>query len=110
VRDHEIAFRQLFRELIAVGERGFLLHCMSGTVFEDYLLTNKVLDLERRTRADGSAGEEAVRVLARVQRDYLQSAFDEMAMQYGGIDSHFRAIGVDDEMRTLLRRRLVDPV
>lgn len=87
------------------------------TVMQDYLASNQYLR-EKNERSIWKmrifslfrADTDGVQQLMGVDPAYLQSAFDAMKKNYGSIDNYLReGLGVDDEFRTRLRARYLEP-
>lgn len=86
-------------------------------IFEDFLLTNKAVDLEQRAveaaaqvseRTGRDVAPEAVYPLIGVEPDFLKAAFGVMARDYGSVDGYLTdAMGLSMERRATLRSRLL---
>jgi protein-tyrosine phosphatase len=81
----------------------------------DYLRTNDLADgtneailgamLVRRPGLD----LEAIRPVLEARESYLAAAYDEVERRHGGMDAYLRdALGIDDTLRSALRKRLLD--
>lgn len=101
-------FAQWF-ELLLHAEGPLVFHCTAGKdrtgvaaallllalgvsrelVMQDYLLTNDVF--KRPIQPEGSIPMEAMRVLWRVQADYLDHALRTIDTEHGGIERYFSA-------------------
>lgn len=134
VREHTGAWRTLFEALLGT-ERSFLLHCSAGkdrtgfgaaiilaalgvdeeTIMQDYLLSNRMLEVyrARRPRVTDRLGntmnDATLRVVAGVQRAYLEAAFEEVHQHFGSVDVYLEAVGVDAAARKTLHDRLLEP-
>ena len=97
-----------------------LVHTALGVhrddVFQDYLLTNSAGDPEARIAAlrteiryrFGNLSEEAIRVVASVEPQFLQTALDAIGERYGGIEQYLeQALGVSATVRAALMARLL---
>ena len=128
------SYAELLTDL-ATGPLPQLFHCTAGkdrtgwaaallleiagvdraTILEDYLLTNTVSSATRQKYlaligehlgADKVAVYEPTMV---VEESYLQTAYDAVDELYGSVDGYLRnGLGLDDEIVTRLRSRLVD--
>jgi protein-tyrosine phosphatase len=85
-----------------------------GTILADYLLTNDVSTATREkylALVGEHLGPDKVAVYEPamiVEESYLQTAYDAVDELYGGIDGYLRdGLGLDDEVLTALRSRLV---
>ncbi|MGE3601241.1 MAG: tyrosine-protein phosphatase [Dehalococcoidia bacterium] len=99
-----------------------LLHAALGVhpddIFADYLLTNTAGDVEARIAAlrydlsrrfGGPMPEEAVRVVAMVEPEFLQAAFDAVTERHGSVMRYLdHALGVTPEVRKALAARLIE--
>lgn len=97
-----------------------LTHHVAGVsdadLMEDYLLTNRAVDLQGRAPAIAAqlerefgrkAGHEAVVAFLGVEEAFLQAAWDEIARRYGSVDGYLeQALGVDSALRERLEARL----
>lgn len=127
VRDHAGQFAELFR-LLLEDETPTVFHCTAGKdrtgwaaalilealgvaradIERDYLLTN---DYYQRPAAMASRAAQAVpanvlHVLWRVQPEFLHSAYDLVAREYGGMPSYLREVmQLDDAAQQALRAR-----
>lgn len=122
---------------LAEGNGPSLVNCMAGKdrtgvavamvqsalgmhrddIFEDYLLTNVVGDVEARitagmatiTEITGQRDEAVMRVLMGVDAGYLATAFAAVEERHGSVDAYLRdVLGVDDAMKVRLRRALIE--
>ncbi|KRB79852.1 protein tyrosine phosphatase [Sphingomonas sp. Root710] len=131
---HAESYRALF-ERLAGGHVPLLFNCSAGkdrtgvaallilsalgvpreTIVEDYLLTNRYADFDRLLAA-GRAGADrfremdpaVLRPLFAADADYLDTAFDSLDRDHGGVDTYLSAIGVDDAARARLHALLLD--
>lgn len=117
-------YREMFRFLLT-GEHPILIHCASGkdrtgfgaalilgvlgvdeeTIIDDYLLTNKFLEVEKEmerlsdrfTDRTGSVVPDSVlRPLLEVRPEYLHACFDEIYKRYGSREAFFQeALGLN---------------
>lgn len=132
-RDHIPQYQQLVQELLNV-ENGFLLHCTAGKdrtgigaavilyalgvpedhIFDDYLLTNTATELfaAMKPRFEENYGglvtDDDLRVVAGVQRDYLEAALETIHEHFGSMDGYLEELGLDQAAIKELRLRLVD--
>jgi protein-tyrosine phosphatase len=121
VREGTPRFAEFFAHLLASGEPT-VFHCTAGKdrtgfaaalllkavgapddlVMHDYLLTNERLRLPDTPRP--GLTREAMEVLWRVQPDFLQAAFAEVAARYGSLDTYLReGLALGDAQRERLR-------
>lgn len=134
-RNHHEEYRQLFEALLD-SEDGFLLHCSAGkdrtgfgaaliltalgvdeeTVMEDYLLSNRAVQAlfdRARERIRENYGEqvddESILIISGVREEYLLAAFEEVVQSHGSLNAYLQEIGVDENVKRTLRRRLVTP-
>jgi protein tyrosine/serine phosphatase len=98
-----------------------LLHHAVGVhrddIFEDYLLTNTVGDTGARIAAlrddlewhfGAGLSDAAVNVVASVEPEFLQKAFDSIIARHGSIDEYLeKVLGVTASMKESLVERLV---
>ena len=93
-------------------------------VLDDYAMTDRIVasedDMARSlfigrdggAKAAGAMREafspEAIAVMRSARPEFLESAFDGLAHDYGSLDGYYRAIGVDDAMRARLVELLVE--
>lgn len=131
--DHAPAYRFLF-ERLASGHAPLLFNCSAGkdrtgvgaalilaalgvpraAIVEDYLLTNRFADFDRLLAA-GRAGAERYREvdpailgpLFAADVAYLETSFDSLDRDHGGVDAYLAAIGVDDVAKGRLRALLL---
>ena len=136
-RDHIQAYKALVAELIATDRGFLLhcsagkdrtgfgaaiilkaLNVADDTIFEDYLLSNQASELGEnmkkrmveRSAEDGInflPNDDTIAILSGVRREYLEAAFKEIDVHYGGISGYLESIGVNDREVSQLRRRLV---
>jgi len=132
--DHAPSYRFLFDRL-AGGHVPLLFNCSAGkdrtgvgaalilsalgvpraAIVEDYLLTNRFADFDRLLAA-GRAGAERYREIDPVvlgplftaDAAYIETAFDSLDRDHGGIDAYLDTIGVDDVAKDQLREALLD--
>ncbi len=123
-------------EALAEAEGPVLIHCAVGKdrtgilaalthhlvgvsdedAIEDYLLTNRALNLETRSLDIGrqiaasfgqSPSDEALRTFLSVEERFLRSAFAEIRNRYGSLDAYLeQALGVTKERRERLEAAL----
>ncbi|MBD3759777.1 tyrosine-protein phosphatase [Rhizorhabdus sp.] len=130
--DHAPSYRFLFDRL-AGGHVPLLFNCSAGkdrtgvgaalilsalgvpreTIYEDYLLTNRFADFSRivgRVDPDRYRNIDAdvLAPLLAADADYLDTAFDSLDRDHGGIDAYLASIGVDDAVKVRLRELLLD--
>ncbi len=130
--DHAPSYRFLFDRL-AGGHVPLLFNCSAGkdrtgvgaalilsalgvpreTIYEDYLLTNRFADFSRivgRVDSDRYRNIDAdvLAPLLAADADYLDTAFDSLDRDHGGIDAYLASIGVDDAAKARLRELLLD--
>jgi protein-tyrosine phosphatase len=128
------AHRELFSRL-AAGEIPLVFNCSAGkdragtaaavilsslgvpreTVVEDYLLTDRVVDLERIYMATAHKSvlmSRAPGVVAAVLKSdavYLHAALDAVEAKHGTIAAYVRdALGITEEVSSAIRRNLLD--
>ena len=132
-RDHGDAYKSLFDELLAV-DNGFLLHCTAGKdrtgfgaamiltalgvseadIFSDYLLTNRADELFEhmapnfRAQYGDTVDEASLQAVAGVRHEYLRAALDQVNDEHGSTEGYLDAIGVNRQVRSELRARLVE--
>lgn len=130
--------KRLFDELVDGDQAGAaLFHCTAGkdrtgiagalimtaldmpedAIFEDFLLTNKAVDLPVRAvevaeqvseRVGREVAPEAVYPLIGVEPDFLKAAFGVMAKEHGSVDAYLTgAMGLTPERRARLRARFL---
>lgn len=134
---HLEVFSRYFRRL-AESDRPVLIHCAAGKdrtgalaaltlsllgverdqVLEDYLETNRAVDLVGRapavarqieTRLGRRPSEDAVVAFLGVEAAYLETAFAAVEARYGGLEAYAaEVLGVDEAMRARLVERLVE--
>lgn len=110
------------------GMAAALVLCAIGVprdiVLNDYTMTDRIAasddDMARSlfTGSEGGAkaagamrdafSPEAIAVMRSAHSEFLESAFDGLARDYGSLDGYYRAIGVDDAMRVQLAHVLVE--
>jgi protein tyrosine/serine phosphatase len=125
-------------QTLAMADGPVLIHCAAGKdrtgllaalthhmlgvsredLFADYLLTNEVLDFDRRlpsmiqsiTAAIGrEPSPQAARLAMGVDAEYLDAAIAAIEAAHGGLDGYLeRALGVDGPTRLRLKQRLLD--
>lgn len=126
-------YRRLFSDLLAEKYRPVFFHCTTGKdrtgwaaaallsilgvpeelVMQEYLLTNEQLlpavqPVFDRFAADGG-DPELLRPVLGVQKEYLNSAFDEMRQRFGTIEGYFsQGLGLDQAKQDALRERFVE--
>jgi protein tyrosine/serine phosphatase len=100
-----------------------LIHHVLGVsdedMFADYLRTNEASRIEQRLAEVGAAYSQAngvdfnerfVRKVLRVERKYLEAAFDSIVKAHGSLDDYIeKLLCVDDAMRERIRSRLIEP-
>jgi protein-tyrosine phosphatase len=134
-------YADLFAQL-AAGELPLVFHCSAGkdrtgiaaalvltslgvpseTVFEDYALTDRVVDLEKELfqHPDTSVGvgdehahlarlgAETRAPILRALPEYLRTAFDSIESEHGSIEAYLRSqLGVTDAMLESMRKHLL---
>jgi protein-tyrosine phosphatase len=131
--DHAPSYAYMF-ERLAAGNVPLLFNCSAGKdrtgvaaaliltalgvcrdhIFEDYLATNEHADHRRLIARFGSEGErfrrvppEVIAPLMAADPAYLDSMFDSLERDHGGIDSYFAGIGVDAAAKARLRELLL---
>ncbi len=132
---HLDLFSRYFRAL-AESERPVLIHCAAGKdrtgmlaalthhmlgvsdddIMEDYLLTNKAVDLEARAPGIAeqlkaftgrTASHDAVVAFMGVEADYLHAAIAAMTERHGSVDAYLeQALGVNAGLRDRIMERL----
>ena len=131
--------KRLFDVLIDDDDGGAaLFHCTAGkdrtgiagalimlaldmpedAVFEDFLLTNKAVDIDARAvevaeqvseRAGRKVSAKAVLPLIGVEPDFLKAAFGVMGKEHGSIDAYLtKAMGLTPERRKKLQTRFLE--
>ena len=85
-------------------------------IAEDYLLTNRALNIETRALDVGrqiaasfgqSPSDEALRTFLSVEEAFLRAGFDEIRLRHGSIDAYLEdALGVDARRRAQLEAAL----
>ncbi len=137
IRDHADDYARMFQGLLDIPRGAFLVHCSAGkdrtgvacalilhvlgvpegTVFADYLLTNKTMDFEGyilprlAARWEGSElpSRESIMALAGVREEYLRAAYDEIHASFDDVEHYIEAaIGLDADVRRELRQRYLD--
>lgn len=116
-------YRVMFRELVN-GHAPLAFNCSGGkdrtgvaaalllsalgvpreTVMQDFLLSNRTLDMKRLMAGDSSAAAmgmrfrpEVVRAIMGVDRRYLDAAFDAIERRSGALDTYYRKeLGLSD--------------
>ena len=112
VHDNAERFADLFQHLLD-NDAPLVFHCTAGkdrtgfaaalillalgvqrdVVMHDYLLTNDLYRMPHHT--DGRTSPDVLKVLWRVQADFLEAALDAVAHDHGGVDQYLaRALGV----------------
>lgn len=103
---------------------GFICACIQhalgvegGQVLSDYLATRKHLAIDamasriaerlRDIVGDAAAGD-MVRVLADVDPDYLDAAFQRIELEHGSLTGYLRACGITPDLEQQLRARLLE--
>jgi protein-tyrosine phosphatase len=136
-RLHASDYARMFDALLEIEKGGFLVHCSAGkdrtgfgcalilhvlgvdeeTILEDYLATNRFIDLEgqviprlRRWYGDRPLPDrDAILALAGVRPEYLRAALGVIEEEFEGMDAYLeRSIGLDAAARALLRARFVE--
>ena len=122
--------------VLADQDRAVLIHCAAGKdrtgvlaalthslmgvhrddLLEDYLLTNKAVDLERRApsiakqlseMSGRSASHAAVVAFIGVEEPFLKAAYDAIKTEFGSLEAYYeRALGVTRERRAHIEARL----
>lgn len=130
--DHAPSYRFLFERLTG-GHVPLLFNCSAGkdrtgvgaalilsalgvpreTIYEDYLLTNRLADFSRIVRRVDShryrnVDADVLAPLLAADADYLDTAFDSLDRDHGGVDAYLASIGVDDAAKARLRELLLD--
>ena len=131
-RNHHKEYRQLF-EILLETDGGFLLHCSAGkdrtgfgaalilatlgvdeeTIMEDYLLTNQAQCLQDFTESTlrrfyGEHIDDAsMEVIGGVRQEFLQAALDEVKVLHGTIAGYLEEIGIDENSKNELLRKLL---
>ena len=120
VNDNTRQFAAFFDQLLT-DDGPLVFHCTAGkdrtgfaaalvllalgvsreTIMQDYLLTNALY--RRPAIVQGTAPEEALRVIWQVQEDFLLAALDAVEHDHGGIERYLRQhLGVDAAARQRL--------
>ncbi len=127
VSDNAEQFAALFAHLLE-DDTPLVFHCTAGkdrtgfaaalilralgvaddVVLHDYLMTN---DLYRRPAAvGGSAPQEVLDVIWRVQADFLEAAFEAVQRDHGGLDNYLQErLRVNDAARARLAQLYLQP-
>lgn len=132
--DHAPSYRFLFDRL-ASGHVPLLFNCSAGkdrtgvgaalilaalgverdAIVEDYLLTNRFADFDRLIANSGAGigrysevDPVVLKPLFAADADYLDTAFDSLDRDHGGMDTYLASIGVDDDVKGRLRGLLLD--
>jgi len=128
-------YARMFREILAVENARFLVHCAAGkdrtgfaaamillalgvprdVVMHDYMLTarffapdREIARLKRKYRME-HLDSESVLPMLEVHEDYLASALETIAAQFPSVEEYLReALGVGDAERQELRARYLD--
>ena len=134
------SYGHMFERIARSKGHAVLIHCSGGkdrtgvgaaliltalgvdrdTVIEDYLLTNKVVDIE--ARLDGSErllehvgdqtvawSRESMRQILQANPGYIQAAFATVERNFGTVTDFLRnRLGVDDEVREALHDALLE--
>lgn len=131
VRDNAGQFAQLFR-LLLEEDAPLVFHCTAGKdrtgwaaalilealgvarsdIEHDYLLTNQYYQrpAAMTTRAAQAVPPSVLHVLWRVQPEFLHSAYDMVAQEYGGMGTYLREVMLlDDAAQAALRARYLQP-
>jgi protein-tyrosine phosphatase len=124
IRQHSNRFYEFFQALAEHPESNIIFHCTAGkdrtgiaaalllhalevpfeTIWHDYLLTNERL----KHVPFFEEAPEVARVLQSVQADFLQSALDTIADEYGELDHYLeKVLGVNARMRQALAQRFL---
>lgn len=127
VRDHVKAYRGLFDRLIDGPDYPLVFHCSAGkdrtglaaalilsalgvsrdTIREDYLLTNTHWNAKVPYAAQMQA--DIRDALLGAHPEYLDAAFDEIALQHGSVDDYLAgALGLTPLRADRLREHLLD--
>lgn len=127
VRDNTAQFAQLF-QLLLQDDAPIVFHCTAGKdrtgwaaalilevlgvaradIEQDYLLTNQYYQRPEAmaTRAAQAVPMNVLQVLWRVQPEFLHSAYDMVAREYGGMPTYLREVmQLDDAAQAALRAR-----
>ena len=127
-----------FLDLLLNTPGGFLFHCSAGkdrtgiggalilhalgvekkVILEDYLLSNKSVELLARTRArlrengiekklPAEARESIVRIFSGVEPIYLNSAFEAIEKVYGDLDNYMSELDFGKSKIAMLREKLL---
>tara|TARA_A100001388_G_C28608186_1_gene421511 strand:- start:280 stop:765 length:486 start_codon:yes stop_codon:yes gene_type:complete len=127
-----------FLDLLLNTSGGFLFHCSAGkdrtgiggalilyalgvekkVILEDYLLSNKSIELLARTRTrlqENEIGknlpaetlESIVRIFSGVEPIYLNNAFKEIEKVYGNLDNYMSELGFGESKIAMLREKLL---
>ena len=87
-------------------------------ILEDYLLSNKSIELLARTRArlqeneiekklPAEARESIVRIFSGVEPIYLNNAFEEIEKVYGNLDNYMSELDFGESKIAMLRDKLL---
>lgn len=127
VSDNAPQFAALFEHLLE-EDTPLVFHCTAGkdrtgfaaalilralgvredVVMEDYLLTNGLYHPPQAVR--GSAPQEVLDVIWRVQADFLHAAFDAVARDHGGLARYLaQQLRLDDAARQRLAQLYLQP-
>jgi protein-tyrosine phosphatase len=128
------AHQALFSRL-AAGEVPLVFNCAAGkdragtaaalvlgalgvprdSVIEDYVLTERVIDLQsifmgrRRDRELNGLADEVARVILRADADYVQAALDAVTESHGSVATYVsEVLGIDAEGLTAIRQNLLE--
>ena len=149
--NHSASYRRMFDELLDAREQASIIHCSAGKdrtgfggllvlaalgvpvadCLDDYLLTNRYVDIEREVarwtrdyegadtsawtgQADGSGplrfDRQALAVILGVKASYLQAALEQINADFDGIDAYLRQqIGLSDLELSALRDSYLYP-
>lgn len=131
VRENAGQFAHLFR-LLLEDDSPTVFHCTAGKdrtgwaavlilealgvaradIEHDYLLTNQYYQrpAAMATRAAQAVPDSVLHVLWRVQPEFLHSAYDLVAREYGGMPTYLREVMLlDDAAQAALRARYLQP-
>ena len=121
VDDNSPRFAEMFGHLLE-HDAPLVFHCTAGKdrtgfaaalilsalgvsredIIQDYLLTNEYFQMP--THAGQSMPDEVLKVLWRVQEDFLESAFTTVEQRFGGPERYLREqLGVGESQRRRLR-------
>lgn len=132
-KEQAASYRMLFDRLLT-SDKAVIVNCTAGkdrtglgvalvlsalgvpydTIMEDYLLSNRMLDMDA-LRADAGMNAamsalpaDVAKPLLGVERAYLDAAFDQIRKDYGDIDTYLaRELGVDSKAVQRLRKQML---